>query len=175
MKSLNFLLFPLILFACKGQEVAETQKVQKEQYLRWVDDIAYDASQDDSTFTLCDAEHRVIQYFNDTKGLLYQGGKPAIDSAFAQNYRSKSSWDDNGLVRIRFIINCTGKTDRFRLLAMDYNYQPIEFPTRVTDQLMEITQNLDGWKTKSLKDTPVDYYQYLIFKIQNGKIINILP
>ncbi len=173
MKYFPLLIFALLLSSCKGQE--EVQKTEKKEYLRWVDDIAFDPLLDDSTFVLCNGEDRVYQYFNDSKGMLYKGGKPLIDSAFAKNYRPKKSWGDTGLVRIRFIVNCKGQADRFRLLTSDFNYQPKEFDKRITIQLMEITKSLDGWETMYLRETPVDYYQYLLFKIVDGQIINILP
>lgn len=172
MKYLILLLSSLLFISCKGQE--EAQKTEKKEYLRWVDDIAFDPLLDDSTFVLCNGEERVFQYFNDSKGLLYKDGKPAIDSAFAKNYRPVNS-SESGLVRIRFVVNCKGEADRYRLLTADLNYQPSEIDQRITDQLMKITKSLDGWETKYIRERPVDYYQYLLFKIEDGQIINIMP
>lgn len=170
MKYLYLLIFALFFSSCKGPEEAP-----KTEYLRWVDDIAYNSKLDDSTFVLCNGEEKVFQYFNDSKGMLYKGGKPSIDSAFAKNYRPEKSWNSSGYVRIRFMVNCQGQADRFRLLTADFDYKPKELDQRITNQLMQITKSLDGWETKYIRETPVDYYQYLFFKIEDGQIINILP
>ncbi len=173
MKHLLLVILTIFISSCKGQE--EVRKTEKNEYLRWVDDIAFDPELDDSTFVLCNGEQKVFQYFNDSKGMLYEGGKPAIDSAFAKNYSPENSWSDSGLVRIRFIVNCKGEADRYRLLTADFNYKLKAMDERITDQLMQITKSLEGWETMYLRDQPVDYYQYLLFKIKDGQIINILP
>jgi len=40
---------------------------------------------------------------------------------------------------------------------------------------MRITKSLSGWKILPNDEAPTDYYQYLIFKIKNGEIIEIMP
>ena len=80
------------------------------------------------------------------------------------------------MIRIRFVVNCEGKTGRFRLMASDLKYQPKKFDKKITSQLMEISKNLTGWLPKKTdKGKLIDYYQYLIFKIKDGKIKRILP
>ena len=63
---------------------------------------------------------------------------------------------------------------------MDENYQEKVFDQSITNQLLEITKNLKGWIPKNFtsKTNEVfsyDYYQYLIFKMKDGQISEILP
>jgi hypothetical protein len=58
---------------------------------------------------------------------------------------------------------------------MDNQYKEKQFDPRITNQLLEITKNLSGWKIKEYHGSEIDYYQYLIFKIEKGEIIEILP
>jgi len=81
----------------------------------------------------------------------------------------------NWIGRIRFVVNCNGKSDRFRILTVNYDYEPIEFDKNITSQLLNITKSLICWIPKSVNGKKVDYYQYLIFKIKDGKIDEILP
>ncbi|MDX1754292.1 MAG: hypothetical protein R3259_13955 [Salinimicrobium sediminis] len=73
------------------------------------------------------------------------------------------------------MVNCEGKADRFRILQADKDYNEIEFDERITNQLLEITKGIESWKVMYGHEIPVDYYFYLIFKIKNGRITEILP
>ncbi|MBP6811712.1 MAG: hypothetical protein KA138_09340 [Saprospiraceae bacterium] len=144
------------------------------QETRWIDDIVPDSALDDSSFKICNAEEQIIQYFNDGNGVQYKNGKPAIDSIFLSAYQPLDI-NESGIIRIRFVVNCSGETGRFRLLSADLNYQPYQFSSEITSQLLRITKSMEGWLPKIWKDTKIDYYQYLIFKIEKGKLTHILP
>lgn len=157
--------FALPIFNCSSQT---------EGLPEHVDSISYDQSLDNPHFELCN-EGFVHQYFHDDKGMVYKGQKPSIDKYFLSNYRPQTDIKQSGLIRVRFIINCNGQSDRFRLIGMDNNYNPLNFDKKISDQLLELTKKLDGWGIKRLENRPINYYQYLIFKIENGKLIKILP
>ncbi|HNP54087.1 MAG TPA: hypothetical protein PKK69_05705 [Ferruginibacter sp.] len=143
-------------------------------YPAYVGDIAFDSTQDHRENNPC-FDWRVFQYFNDGNGMEFEGEKPAIERSFAAQYKSPLLEGETGLVRIRFLVNCKGQTDRFRIIAMDENYQEKTFAISITDQLLAITQSLKGWKIKKIRGFAVDYYQYLIFKLENGQLKEILP
>ncbi len=140
----------------------------------YIGNISFDEKTDRKDFILCDENH-VYQYFNDSEGYLYDGEKLAIEEEFQKKYNQTIVKKENAWVRIRFIVNCFGRTDRFRLLTANYNYEPIEIDKNITSQLLEITKNLSGWIPKKIKEQKIDYYQYLTFKIKDGKIDEILP
>ena len=145
------------------------------QQTRWVEDIIPDSLLDDPTFKICNNEDQVIQYFNNSNGMEYDGDKPALTDIFQKQYKPVVSNGQTGLIRIRFIVNCNGEAGRFRVLCSDLNYLPLKFDSKITDQLLAITKSLKGWKPKLWKEMKVDYYQYLIFKIKDGNLIAILP
>jgi hypothetical protein len=58
---------------------------------------------------------------------------------------------------------------------MDENYNAKILSRSITDQLLNITKKLKGWKVKKNKEKEIDYYQYLIFKIENGHLKERLP
>jgi hypothetical protein len=165
---LKFLLFiPLISF---GQEKTET----KSAYPNYVGDIEFNSETDTKDFELCYSKH-IFQYFNIGNGLEYEGEKLAIEKEFAEKYKSEIIKNETGLIRINFVVNCKGKTDRFRLISMGENYKEKVFVNSITEQLMSITKNLKGWKGKKYNEKEIDYYQYMIFKIENGQLKEILP
>jgi hypothetical protein len=167
-KILNFLLFiPFISF---GQEKSEI----KSEYPKYVGDIEFKSEIDNKDFELCFEKH-IFQYFNTADGMEYEGEKLAIEKEFAVKYKSEIIKNETGLIRINFVVNCKGKTDRFRLISMDENYNEKVFAKSITEQLMRITKNLIGWQGKKYNEKEIDYYQYLIFKIENGQLKEILP
>lgn len=147
----------------------------KPNYLRWVGDIEHNTQMDDINFKVCNGDEQVFQYFNLGEGPVYSGEKSNILNTFKSNFKQVADNDENGLIRIRFIVNCEGKAGRFRVLQSDYNYQEKEFNNEITSQLLSITKQIDNWKILYNNEKPVDYYMYLIFKITDGQLIEILP
>jgi hypothetical protein len=167
-KLLLFLLLAPFLSFC------QRDSVPAEKYPPSVGDIAFDPHTDDPNFQTC--YDYVYQYFNFGRGLEYQGEKIALEREFHQAYRSTKAKKESGTLRLRFIVNCKGQCDRFRFQGMDENYQPKTFDRSISDQLLTIAKGLRGWKKKyTERNEAIDYYQYLIFKIEKGEIKEILP
>lgn len=154
--------------------VVSQEKVTNSMYPNYVGDIEFNKEFDNENFELCFDKH-IYQYFNDSIGFAYEGEKLAIENEFSKEYKSKYITNETGLIRINFVVNCKGQTDRFRLIGMDENYNEKEFDKSITAQLLKITKSLKGWKGKQLKERKIDYYQYLIFKIEHGQLKEILP
>ncbi len=142
-------------------------------YEKNIGDISFDPRTDKKSFHLC-YPNTVQQYFAFTSDKGFIDYKPRVDSLFFTTYRSVPV-NESGLIRIRFIVNCKGETDRFRMLSMNIQYEPVRFDKRITDQLLSITKNTRCWQIQMVNEKPIDYYQYLIFKINKGQLIEILP
>lgn len=161
----------LLFFSIKGfSQPAPSSSI----YPNYVGDIAFDSTRDNKEINPC-IPLRVFQYFNDGNGMEYEGEKPAIERAFATQYQCPVLAGETGLIRIRFLVTCKGATDRYRMIAMNVAYTEKQFDARITQQLMAITQSLKGWKVKKIRGIAVDYYQYLIFKMEDGQLKEILP
>jgi len=177
MKKYFYTIFILSLFsslACQTVEEIPTKTV----YPRMIGDIAYDVSLDTTDFQLCWDDKFAIQYYAYTSTFneaTYGKEKYAVHQIFEANYTTVNVPAESGLVRIRFLVNCRGEVGRFRVIGMDKNYQAKVFDERITQQLVDITKNQLEWKVFKTEKSERDYYQYLIFKIENGQIIDILP
>ncbi|MDT0651302.1 hypothetical protein [Autumnicola edwardsiae] len=154
---------------------SEKKVDEKPDYLRWVGDIEQNDQIDESDFKICNGDDYILQYFNLGEGPVYGGEKSSLLNTFKSKYKPLSNKDQNGFIRVRFIVNCEGKTGRFRVLQSDYNYQEIEFDERIVTQLVDITKEIENWQILYRSDIPVDYYMYLIFKISEGQLTEILP
>ncbi|MDN3202801.1 hypothetical protein [Algoriphagus sediminis] len=172
------ILMVLTLLSCQGNKVEEEKIIsiaaKKEKPYRWVDDIQANPDLDNPSFEVCYSDLTTKQYFNLGFGTQYEGERPEIYRMFEENYTPVDN-DQSGWIRIRFIVNCKGETGRFRVLSSDENYNEMEFDPQIINQLLDITKSMDGWKILPNTETPIDYYQYLIFKMDKGKILEILP
>jgi hypothetical protein len=165
----KLILLILIPYLSFSQEKTPTAS----QYPRVIGDIAFDPKTDKANYIAC-GNCEMFQYFQSSEPT-YNGDKLAIEKVFLEKYNPKNVKYESGLVRIRFIVNCLGETERFRLMASDENYQEKTFDESITSQLLEITKSLKGWKAMTFNNTKINYYQYLIFKIKDGQIQEILP
>ena len=156
------------LYSC-----GQTQE-KKAIYPLQVGDINFDSKIDDPTFKLCD-EDRVHQYYNFGKGLQYKGEKQAINEHFKSELKTNEQKDESGVLTIRFIVNCNGETGRFRVQGMNNDFNEQNFSDNITNQLLSLTKKLNGWIVGEIEGKKYDYYQYLAFKIENGKLIEIMP
>lgn len=76
-----------------------------------------------------------LSHFN--KGLQYEGEKGNFINKFSENY-IPIEINQSGWIRIRFIVNCEGKTGIFRIIESNENYQVQNFDERITNQLLKL-------------------------------------
>lgn len=147
-------------------------------YPRMIGDIAYDESIDSADVALCNDEDIAVQYYfyTNLKGKYpYLNDKHEVISIFRKHYDASQATKESGLIRIRFLVNCHGAAGRYRVIGMDEDYKSKEFDLSITNQLLSITKEKLKWAPFVSEGNEVDYYMYLIFKIEQGKIKEILP
>jgi len=173
-----FLLLLLLMNSCNlnstsnKEQLKENKGFSEIKFEQTLDEIKFNPKTDNLKIENC---HKYVTQYFQLESFEYIGGKPKLIEEILGNYNSAIVPQESGLLRIRFIVNCEGKANRFRLLGMDTNYQEKTFDTSITNQLLETVKRLDGWVIQQYKGVPIDYYQYLLFKIKSGKIIKILP
>ena len=159
----------LLLWSCQNENG------QKKEYLRWVGDIEQNDEIDEPGFKICNGDENILQYFNFGEGAVYSGEKSRIINLFSSEYKPVTGKNENGWIRIRFVVNCEGEAGRFRILQSDENYEEKEFDDEIVSQLIEITKEIENWEVLERDEFAIDYYMYLIFKIKDGQIAEILP
>lgn len=158
----------IVCLSCSRQ----TEEIK--EYPNQIGDISFDATVDDANFKICNPES-IYQYYNFGKGLQYIGEKSKINEIFNSGFEGKEIDSETGFLTIRFVVNCEGKTGRFRVQGMDNDYKAREFDTNIVQELLRITKSLDGWVIGGGETNKVDYYQYLTFKLLSGHLIEIMP
>jgi hypothetical protein len=132
-KNLGWLFLLLVAFAsCK-----------KPSYSDHVGDIGFDEKVDDPNFKIC-INGRIPQYYEFGKSLQYQGEKPALDKHF-EILKQNETTAESGYITIRFIVNCEGKTGRYRIEEMNNEYQSMSFDEKLVEKILALTKELSGW------------------------------
>lgn len=157
-----------ILFSCQSEKVITV-------YPDHVGDIEFNKNIDGPDFKRCMDKDYGIQYYDyNSDGLQYKGEKIEIVQAL-EKLKLSASKNANGYVTIRFLVNCEGKTGLFRTQQMNENYTEENFDKDFIQKLLNFTKSLNGWTPKEVQGLKSDYYQYLTYKITDGKVSEILP
>lgn len=163
------LCFFVLLFTAGFLTATTAQQI----FPRHVGEIHYDSIYDDPAFKIGDSLY-VLEYYN--TGSYYRSHKKEISQFLCNGYMPQRSWSDqNGFFTVRFIINNQGQTGCFRLFQLDTAYQPAPFKNDLRDTLLNLVKRIPGWQPARYMDKVYDSYQYITFRIKNGKIISITP
>ncbi|MET3981021.1 hypothetical protein ABIB62_003540 [Mucilaginibacter sp. UYP25] len=168
-----FFIFVLIIFI-QSTLLAQNKIPKAEKLQEDVGDIKFDPKIDKADFYLCHKDF-IIQYYN--FGTSYNGGGRGIKDFIYKRYHYDSAYKlATGFITIRFVINCKGQTDRFRLSEIDNHYHPTTFDNGLKRQLLKICKALNQWiPGKDSKGNIYDSYYYINFKLVKGQILNITP
>lgn len=85
---------------------------------------------------------------------------------------------NSGYIIVHFNINCNRKVGRFGLIQMDRNYKNTSFSKEMIYHILSRVSSLSDFPST---DTESDWYFYkdvhafLMFKLENGKIIDLCP
>lgn len=135
--------------------------------------IQFDAKRDNKDFKLCD-ENNIQEYYQ--VGTRYDEGLKSV-RRFFQRYAPDtfSKKLSNGYLTIRFVVNCRGETDRYRVWATDLEMKPQQVPQETQKKLTDALRAMGSWNPGEYNGIAYDSYAFLTFKILDGKITDILP
>lgn len=148
-------------------------KVNKEKYTNYIGHLPY--ATETSKFELCD-ENRIVGWFASaaTYFPIYKGSKSTFKEYILQNFETVNQ-NDNGFLNLRFIINCKGEVGRMEINELDTDYQSTLLSPNLVNQIVTLSSRKENWTSPIIEDVTLDSYMYLIYKIENGKITEILP
>ena len=125
-------------------------------------------------FYLCNAK-KIHDYYNGSQKLHYNNGKSAQWKIINSLLKTEKLYNESGYLTYRFVVNCKGETGRFITEEADLDFIPKSFNKETTQHLYEIVSAMDGWIPTLIRGEPGNAYFYLTFKLEDGKIIEILP
>lgn len=104
---------------------------------------------------------------------LYAKDKGAFKQYITSKF-NRNGYTDNGLLNLRFLMNCKGDIGDLEINELDNNFNRKDLTDELVAELLALSFEDSHWTIPS--DNPAnDYYMYLIFRIENGKVTEILP
>jgi hypothetical protein len=110
-----------------------------------------------------------------------QGKYPRSSSTLAQAAQAflrqqKQVYTGSGYVTFRFAVDCAGhRQPRVQVLQTTAQYQPTHFRPELVAALYAYFQTLTEWRVGVMQNTAVNYLAYLTFKLQDGKVVAVVP
>lgn len=114
-----------------------------------------------------------VGFYHSTAPYIYKGGKPVFRRFIQENY-SKNSFTDNGFLNFRFLIDCNGELGDVEINQLDTNLEITMLNKDLVNELSKLTLKKENWNSLETREVR-DLYMYIIYKIENGQVVEILP
>ena len=132
--------------------------------------IPYDAKFDNPNYIICDS----TKIYSGRNGLQYIGGPKKLREDITSKYLSNQVYDTfSGYIVIRFLVNCEGKSGRYRAQSLNLDFSPLRAPSDLLNNSIELFKSLDYWTKPYINDSR-EYSKFINLKISNGKIQHVL-
>ena len=129
-----------------------------------------------SGFKICGKKESIYQYYS----LRYKYPLNVDSCAKTLNKLFRYDTKINGIITVRFVVNCNGDSGFFHLYEIDNKYRKIKFPEKYKVYILKLVKGLKKWekfvgKKQDGTIIPIDYYTYFSFRILNGQVNEIIP
>ncbi|MBQ4820143.1 hypothetical protein [Aquimarina sp. MMG016] len=145
--------------------------VNEEKYPHYIGKIESDKAIRTDDFQLCKGG-RMYGFYSSAAPKIYRKSKLEFKKTIKTSFKDQN-YKDNGYLSLRFNMNCKGKTGNLIITELNSDLGVTTLNSNLVDQLVSLSLQEENWQTVS--DTDVNYYMYLLFKIENGTITEILP
>lgn len=134
-----------------------------------VGDIHFDNHVDSADFIPCDKD-RISQYYSINTE--YNGGKKAIKEQLQPRIQT-NGLPANGLLTVRFVVNCHGESGYFRTKMIDPDLNEVQIPSGAANHLHNLISGLKDWVPGKVQGKAWDSYVQISFKMEQGKVTDI--
>lgn len=142
-------------------------------YKNYIGYINQDKALLNDTYELCD--DGAIYHTYSSAGLkAYSGTKKQFKSALAQTYTG-TDFTDSGYLNFRFLVNCEGNAGWFEIIQMNLVLEESPLHPKMVDSLFQFTADSRNWNALEFNKGPGNYYMYVSYRIENGKVVEIIP
>ncbi|MEM1259459.1 MAG: hypothetical protein AAGC45_06120 [Bacteroidota bacterium] len=149
-------------------------KSQDDNLAGYPDHIGYlDASNPDMDieFNRCNPDLLPVGFYSSSFKTAFSANPSTFKKIIKQKFNAQYDYDDSGFVMIRFIIDCNGNIGDYEVNSLNKDYKRTAFSNDLVNILIDLCLDKKHWRGR--KD--IDTYMYLILKIQNGQVLEIIP
>ena len=124
-------------------------------------------------YELCN-EGSIYHTYSGASLKAYKGDKKQFRDAINSTF-NKNEYTDSGYVNFRFLVNCEGNAGWFEIIEMDLDLNETSLNANMVNELLEFTSKPGQWNVISYDNKPQNYYMYVSYRIENGKVTEIIP
>lgn len=124
-------------------------------------------------FELCDSSLKPFGYYHSARGI-FNGGKYQFRKTISEKYKN-NGYTDSGFLNLRFHLNCHGEVGNVEVNELNTDYEITDLNDDLVNQLVKLSIVKENWVPKEQEGKSYDSYMYLIFKIKDGEVLDILP
>lgn len=161
------LLISILMFGCGDAKENESRYKNRIGY------IDPETSRYSENFKLCN-EDSITGYYSSYAPKIYKNHKYTFRKYIQENYQNRD-FKATGFLNLRFHINCEGQIGNLEVNELDENLELSNLNDDLVEQLLKLSIHEDNWNSFQEEGINSDIYMYLIFKIENGNILEILP
>ena len=118
------------------------------------------------------AKELIYGTYSTTAPRIYKGSKYQFKKHISENYTSEA-FDDNGYLVLRFYINHKGEVFLHDTIELNHSYEAFDLNDSLVNQLTALNFRKENWNP--FGDNKNNYYMHLTYRIEDGKITEIIP
>ncbi|MEL4307771.1 hypothetical protein [Joostella sp. CR20] len=144
--------------------------VNSDKYPYHVGHIDAESTIINDSFELCE-DAGIVGTYSSSAPKIYKGSKYSFKQKILSKYQN-NEYPDTGYLNLRFHINCNGEIGDMEVNELNLEFERIDLADEMVEQLIKLTHSSENW---DLYLENANYYMYLIYNIENGEIVEILP
>lgn len=125
------------------------------------------------TYKLCN-DGSLLHTYSSAGLKAYKGTKKKFRDTLNKEFNT-NTYTDSGYVNFRFLVNCEGNAGWFEIIEMDLDLKEQPMNNKLVNELLEFTSGQERWNVLSYQNKPQNYYMYVSYRIENGKVTEIIP
>ncbi|MCD8406882.1 hypothetical protein LNI98_02890 [Tenacibaculum dicentrarchi] len=155
---------------CYFKEAYNTENKPYKNYIGYIDQ---NKALLNNKYQLCN-DGDIYNTYSGAGLKAYKGSKKQFRDALNANFNT-NNYTDSGYLNFRFLVNCEGNAGWFEIIEMDLNLKEKPLNKKMVEQLFKFTSNPTHWNVIPYNNEPQNYYMYVSYRIENGKVTQIIP
>jgi hypothetical protein len=152
------------------QKAYDTENKSYKNYVGYIDQ---DKALLNNKYELCN-ESRIYHTYSSAGFKAYSGTKKQFREAVNSEFNT-NNYTDSGYLNFRFLVNCEGNPGWFEIIQMNLDLEESSLNQEMVNELFKFTANPNHWNSITYDEIAHNYYMYISYRIENGKVTEIIP
>ena len=153
--------------------VKQAHNTENKPYKHYVGYIDQSKALLNDKYKLCN-EGSIYHTYSSASLKAYKGSKKQFRDAVNTQFNT-NNYTESGYLNYRFLVNCEGNAGWFEIIEMDLDLKEKSLNPKMVDELLTFTSKPANWNVISYDNKPQNYYMYVSYRIENGKVTEIIP